>query len=64
MIINPNGEIIQKTQLNTKAILIENIKGTDNKTFYTKFGNVFAQILFLIVIILIIKKFFGYDEII
>ena len=64
MIINPNGNIIQKTQLNTKAILIENIKGTDNKTFYTKFGNVFAQILFLIVIILIIKKFFGYDEII
>ena len=64
MIINPNGDIVKKTQLNTKAILIENIKGTDYKTFYTKFGNVFAQILFLIVIILIIKKFFGYDEII
>ncbi len=63
MIINPNGDIIQKTQLNTKAMLTENIKGTDYKTFYTKFGNVFAQVLLLIIVILILKKYFRYDKI-
>ena len=55
MIIDPSGDLIKKTKLNTEAAITANIKGTDYKTFYTKFGNVFAQLLFIIMVALILK---------
>jgi len=62
MIIDPRGEVIQKTKLNTEAVMIDNIKGTNYKTFYTKFGNIFAQILFIIVGVLFLKTLFRYEK--
>ena len=62
MIIDPTGNIIKKTKLNTEAVILGNIKGTDYKTFYTKFGNVFAQLLFIIMGVLILKTLFRYEK--
>ena len=62
MIIDPRGEVIQKTKLNTESVMIDNIKGTNYKTFYTKFGNIFAQILFIIVGVLFLKTLFRYEK--
>ena len=53
---------IQKTKLNTEAVMIDNIKGTNYKTFYTKFGNIFAQLLFIIVGVLFLKTLFRYEK--
>ena len=62
MIINPNGNVIRKTALNTDDIIVTNIKGTDYKTFYTKFGNVFAIILLIIMGALILRTIFIYEK--
>ena len=62
MIIDPRGEVVQKTKLNTEAVMIDNIKGTNYKTFYTKFGNIFAQVLFFIVGVLFLKTLFRYEK--
>jgi len=62
MVIDPSGDVIEKTKLNTESVISQNIKGTDYKTFYTKFGNVFAQLLFTIVIALILKTLFRYEK--
>ena len=62
MIIDPRGEVLQKTKLNTEAVMIDNIKGTNYKTFYTKFGNIFAQLLFIIVGVLFLKTLFRYEK--
>ncbi len=62
MVIDPSGDVIEKTKLNTESVISQNIKGTDYKTFYTKFGNVFAQLLFTILIALILKTLFRYEK--
>lgn len=62
MIIDPSGDLIEKTKLNTEATITANIKGTDYKTFYTKFGNVFAQLLFIIMVALILKTLLRHEK--
>ncbi len=62
MIIDPSGDLIEKTKLNTEDTITANIKGTDYKTFYTKFGNVFAQLLFIIMVALILKTLLRHEK--
>lgn len=62
MIIDPRGKVLKKTKLNTNASMSCTIKGTDYKTFYTKFGNVFANLLFILVVLLFIKTLFRREK--
>ena len=54
MIINPIGNITQEIPLNEQGILHAAIYPVDTSTFYTKHGDLFAQLnvfLFLIFIV-------------
>ena len=59
MHINQNGEVVDQIKLNQAGVL-EDIKiyKNKNKTFYTRFGNVFALMLFILNIVLLIRSFF------
>jgi len=63
MHVSPTGEIIDKVDLNKKGS-IDNIKifKNDYKTFYTRYGNVFALILLIINIGFIIKAYFKNEK--
>ncbi|SVE28334.1 uncharacterized protein METZ01_LOCUS481188, partial [marine metagenome] len=63
MYVSPTGEVIEKVKLNNKGS-IDNIKIYKNnyKTFYTRYGNVFALILLIINIGFIIKAYFRNEK--
>ena len=63
MHVSPTGEVIDKVDLNMKGS-IDNIKifKNDYKTFYTRYGNVFALILLIINIGFIIKAYFKNEK--
>ena len=59
MFINSNGEIIDQIILNKYGTIKGEInKNNNGKTFYTRFGNVFALILLLITISFLLKSIF------
>ena len=60
--INPLGIITDRLDLNKDGIITTNINKVDRTTFYTKFGNVFAQLLFIIMGVLILKTLFRYEK--
>jgi len=45
-VINPIGEIVSKTELGEKAVLYETIYLNDEKSFYSRFGNIIMYIYF------------------
>ena len=57
MIINERGDVLEQLPLNTKGKLNTTIVKTNHKTFYTRFGNVFALILLLISSVFFIMTF-------
>ena len=58
MVINSKGEIENSIDLNNKGTMQAIINKNSNRTFYTRFGDVFALILVgITILLLIIKKF-------
>ena len=57
MIINEKGDVLEQLPLNSKGKLNTTIVKTNHKTFYTRFGNVFALILLLISSVFFIMTF-------
>ena len=57
MIINERGDVLEQLPLNSKGKLNTAIIKTNHKTFYTRFGNVFALILLLISSVFFIMTF-------
>jgi apolipoprotein N-acyltransferase len=51
--IDSKGKIINKTKLFERNYLVENIKINNNMSFYTKYGDIFAYICFVISLIFI-----------
>ena len=56
-IINPKGEILESLSLNESGIITSFIKKSNKGTFYTKYGNVFAIIMLIIVCVSFLKTF-------
>jgi len=54
MIIDPLGNIKDMSELNAQIVINSSIYPQTKKTFYTKFGDVFAEFLILILIIRIL----------
>ena len=63
MIIDPYGNIIEESKLNTKDVIEESIKISDEKTFYTKYGDLFSVVNVIILLLMglsiIFRKFYG-----
>jgi len=55
--IDPYGRIIKQTPIFTALTLSEEIYGLKKKTFYTRFGDLFAQVCLLIVIVTVVASF-------
>ena len=62
LVIDPTGKVRERIELNNKDVITTFIKKTDYKTFYTKFGNVFAYILLIIMMLLFVKTFKKYEN--
>ena len=54
MVINPKGNIIDSIQLNDFGIITSQVAAMNGFTFYTKFGDVFAKINVIVLLLLII----------
>jgi len=54
MIIDPSGNITKRLPFNNSGVIRSNIVPTHGITFYTQFGDIFAQLNMLISIILIL----------
>ena len=63
MIVDPYGNIIEESKLNTKDVIEESIKISDEKTFYTKYGDLFSVVNVIILLLMglsiIFRKFYG-----
>ena len=55
-IINIDGSIKTKVQLNEEKIIFESLSSNKNGSFYTKYGDIFAIIISSIILILILYK--------
>ena len=58
MVVNPLGQIIDQTKLNTEDIITTFITESNTITFYTKYGNVFAYLMLIITAILLMFSFY------
>ena len=63
MIVDPYGNIMEESKLNTKDIIEESVKISDKKTFYTKYGDLFSVVNVIILLLMglsiIFRKFYG-----
>jgi apolipoprotein N-acyltransferase len=50
-VISPTGRIIGATQLFTRTTQIETVEWKGTRTFYTRFGDVFAELCFVLLVI-------------
>ena len=57
MIIEPSGNITQSIPLNETGVIKSQIISANGLTFYTKYGNIFAQMSMLISILLLLGLF-------
>ncbi len=55
-IINIDGSIKTKVQLNEEKIIFESLSSNKNGSFYTKYGDIFAIIISIIILIVILYK--------
>ena len=56
--IDSKGRIISKTELFQKDSLTRTVKTTETKSFYTKYGDLFLYLCFILSIV-ILANFFG-----
>ena len=62
LVIDPSGYVRERTNLNESDIITTTVKKVNYITFYTKFGNVFAYILLIILGVLFILTFKKNEE--
>ena len=55
-VINFDGTITEKVKLNEKKIIFENVNINKNGSFYTKYGDIFAIINVIIIVIMLLYK--------